>query len=122
MRFRVELRRTMKKIEAIIRPSRLEDVKQALAGLGIDAFTMCDVHGGVLGTRQTLVYRCHVFSVDVMPQIKIELVVGARMADDVIRAVIEAAHTGESDDGQVFVSEVSEAIRICNYQRDEAAV
>jgi nitrogen regulatory protein P-II 2 len=57
-----------------------------------------------------------------VPQIKIEVVVGARVADEVIQAVIEAAHTGESDDGQVFVSEVSEAIRICNYQRDEAAV
>ena len=57
-----------------------------------------------------------------LPKIKIEVVVGARVADEVIHAVIEAAHTGESDDGQVFVSEVSEAIRICNYQRDEAAV
>ena len=112
----------MKKIEAIIRPSRFEDVKRALNDLGIDAFTVCDVRGGVLGTRQRLIYRCHVYNVDVMPQIKIEVVVGTRMADEVIRAVIEAAHTGDSDDGQIFVSEVSEAIRICNYQRDEAAV
>ena len=112
----------MKKIEAIIRPSRFEDVKQALSNLGIDAFTMCDVRGGVLGTRQRLIYRCQEYSVEVQPQIKIEVVVGARVADDVIRALIEAAHTGDSDDGQVFVSEVSEAIRICNYQRDEAAV
>jgi nitrogen regulatory protein PII len=111
----------MKKIEAIIRQSRFEDVKQALNNLGIDAFTVCDVRGGVLGGSQRLVYRCHVYNVDV-PQIKIEVVVGARVADEVIQAVIEAAHTGESDDGQVFVSEVSEAIRICNYQRDEAAV
>jgi nitrogen regulatory protein PII len=112
----------MKKIEAIIRPSQFEDVKQALNNLGIDAFTMCDVHGGVMGTRQELIYRCQVYSVDMLPQIKIEVVVGARVADEVIRAVIEAARTGDSDDGQVFVSEVSEAIRICNYQRDEAAV
>ena len=69
-----------------------------------------------------LIYRCQAYSVDVLPQIKIEVVVGAREADEVIHAVIEAARTGESDDGQVFVSEVSEAIRICNYQRDEAAV
>ena len=112
----------MKKIEAIIRPSQFEDVKQALNELGIDAFTVCDVRSGVMGTRQRLIYRCQVYSVDVMPQIKIEVVVGARVADEVIRAVIEAAHTGDSDDGQIFVSEVSEVIRICNYQRDEAAV
>jgi nitrogen regulatory protein PII len=112
----------MKKIEAIIRPSRFEDVRQALSILGIDAFTICDVRGGVMGARQTLSYRCQAYSIDVMPQMKIEVVVGARLADEVIQAVIEAAHTGSSDDGQVFVSEVSEAIRICNYQRDEAAV
>jgi nitrogen regulatory protein PII len=92
-----------------------------LNDLGIDAFTVCEVRAGVTGSRQRLVYRCPVYSVDV-PQIKIEVVVGARAADEVIHAMIEAARTGEDDDGQIFVSEVSEAIRICNYQRDEAAV
>ena len=111
----------MKKIEAIIRQSQFEDAKQALSNLGIDTFTVWDVRGGALGASQKVVYRCQVYNVDV-PQMKIEVVVGARLADEVIHAVIEAAHTGDSDDGQVFVSEVSEAIRICNYQRDEAAV
>jgi nitrogen regulatory protein P-II 1 len=112
----------MKKIEAIIRPSQFEAVKQALASLGVGTITVSDVCGGTLGQSLTLLYRCQSYTVDVLPKVKIEVVVAARVADEVIHAVIEAARTGESDDGQVFVSEVSEAIRICNYQRDEAAV
>jgi nitrogen regulatory protein P-II 1 len=81
-----------------------------------------DVLGGVLGGSQRLLYRGQEYSVDVLPKIKIEVVVGARDADEVVQAVIDAAWTGEDDDGQVFVSEISEAIRICNRQRYEAAV
>ncbi len=112
----------MKKIEAIVRPERFEEVKQALADLGVGTITASEVCGGALGQSLRLTYRCQQYSVDVLPKIKIEVVVSAREADAVIQAVIEAAHTGESDDGQVFVSEITEAFRICNYQRDEAAV
>jgi nitrogen regulatory protein P-II 1 len=112
----------MKKIEAIIRPARFEEVRQALKSLGIDAITVSDVRGGIPGGSLRMTYRCQSYTVDVLPQLKIEVVVGARQADEVIHAVIEAARTGEDDDGQVFVSEVTEVIRICNYQRDEAAV
>jgi nitrogen regulatory protein P-II 1 len=111
----------MKKIEAIVRPDRFGEVKQALADLGIASITVSDVLGGTLGV-QRLHYRGHQYSVDVLPQVKIEFVVSSREADQVIQAVIDAAWTGEIDDGQVFVSELSEAIRICNGQRDEAAV
>ena len=112
----------MKKIEAIVRPDRYEDVKRALADLGVSAITVSEVCGGTLGQSRKLSYRCQQYSVDVLPKIKIETVVSAREADAVIHAVIEAARTGDSDDGQIFVSEISEAFRICNYQRDEAAV
>jgi nitrogen regulatory protein P-II 1 len=112
----------MKKIEAIVRRERFEEVKQALADLGVGAITASEVCGGNLGQPLQLTYRCQQYSVDVLPKIKIEVVVAAREADTVIQAVIEAAHTGEGDDGQVFVSEVTAAFRICNYQRDEAAV
>jgi nitrogen regulatory protein P-II 1 len=112
----------MKKIEAIFRPERFDEVKQALTSLGVGAITVSDVCGGTLGQSLRLSYRCQSYEVDVLPRVKIEVVVAAREADGVIRAVIEAARTGERDDGHVFVSEVSEAIRICNNQMDEAAV
>ena len=94
----------MKKIEAIVRPERFEEVKQALADLGVGTITASEVCGGTLGQSLRLSYRCQQYSVDVLPKIKIEVVVPAREADAVIHAVIEAAHTGESDDGQIFAS------------------
>jgi nitrogen regulatory protein P-II 1 len=112
----------MKKIEAIVRPDRFGEVKQALAGLGVAAITVSDVLGSMLGGSQRVLYRGQQYSADVLPKIKIEFVVSSREADQVIQAVIDAAWTGEIDDGQVFVSEITEAIRICNSQRDEAAV
>lgn len=125
MRFRLQLRlenwRIMKKIEAIVRPDRFGEVKQALADLGLDSLTVSDVLGGTLGVHRML-YRGNRYNVDVLPMVKVEFVVGSREADRAIQAVIDAAWTGEVDDGQVFVSELSEAIRICNGQRDEAAV
>jgi len=112
----------MRKIEAIIRPTRLDEVKEALAGLGVGGIALSYVWGEVLGRPQRLVYRCQEYTTDLQLKIKVEVVVGAREADKVIQAVIEAARTGDIDDGQVFVSEITEAIRICNNQRDEAAV
>lgn len=112
----------MKKIEAIIRPTRFEAVKAALSELGIRGITVTSVHGEVLGTSRTFTYRSHEYCIGLTSKLKVELVVGAREAGDVVQAVLDAARTGEIDDGHVFVYEVGEAIRICNCQRDEAAV
>jgi nitrogen regulatory protein P-II 1 len=112
----------MKKIEAIVRPDRFTEVQHALATLGVGTITVSHVSGGTLGQSHTLSYRGQQYSVDVRPKLKIEVVVSAREADAVIQTVIEAARTGDPEDGQVLVSDVTEAIRICNYQRDEAAV
>ena len=112
----------MKKIEAIIRPARFEAVKAALSELGVRGITVTSVHGEVLGNSQTFSYRSQEYRIDLVAKIKMEVVVGAREADDVVQAVIEAARTGEIDDGQIFVYNIAEAIRISNCQRDEAAV
>lgn len=112
----------MKRIEAIIRPARLPEVKEALANLGVGAITVSYAWGEALGEPQHFTYRCQNYKVDLLPKVKVEMLVGARFADEVIQAVIGAARTGEIDDGLVFVYEVAEAIRICDCQRDEAAV
>jgi nitrogen regulatory protein P-II 1 len=112
----------MKKIEAIIRTARFAAVKEALSALGVQGITVTHVQGEVLGYAQTFTYRCQQYRIDLTERLKVEVVVGSREADDVIQAVIAAARTGEIDDGQIFVYDVAEAIRICNCQRDEAAV
>jgi nitrogen regulatory protein P-II 1 len=112
----------MKKVEAIIRTARFAAVKEALSELGVRGITVTHVQGEVLGHAQTFTYRCQQYRIDLAERLKVEVVVGSREADDVIQAVIAAARTGEIDDGQIFVYDVAEAIRICNYQRDEAAV
>ena len=111
----------MKKIEATIRPERLDDVREAVSRLGITEMTVFNVRGEGIGQQCRVLYRCAEHMVGA-PRLKVELVVGARQADDVIQAILDSAWTGESDDGQVYVSEVAELIRVSNRQRDEAAV
>lgn len=112
----------MKKIEAIIQPFKLEDVKAALKAIGIDGMTVTEVrgHGRQKGHRE--VYRGHEYEVDLLPKVKLEMVVPSARADEVIRAVLESARTGKIGDGKIFVYEVSEAIRIRNQDRGEAAL
>lgn len=112
----------MKKIEALIRPNRFDEVKAALLHLGVSGLTVSHVRCDVLGTSPRLAYRCQEYAVDLEPKVKIEVVVGSRSADDVVEAIVDVARTGNIDDGQIFISEIAEAIRICNRQRDEAAV
>lgn len=112
----------MKKIEAIIQPFKLEDVKDALTGIGIDGMTVSEVrgHGRQKGHRE--VYRGQEYEVDLLPKVKLEMVVPSARAEEVIRTLAAAARTGKIGDGKIFVYEVAEAIRIRNDDRGEAAL
>jgi nitrogen regulatory protein P-II 1 len=112
----------MKKIEAIIQPFKLEDVKEALKSIGIDGMTVSEVrgHGRQKGHKE--VYRGQEYEVDLLPKVKIEMIVPSARADEVIRAVIQSARTGKIGDGKIFVYDVVDAIRIRNEERGEAAL
>ncbi len=112
----------MKKIEAIIQPFKLEEVKEALKGIGIDGMTVSEVrgHGRQKGHKE--VYRGQEYQVDLLPKVKIEMVVPSGRADEVIKTVVSAARTGKIGDGKIFVYDVAEAIRIRNDDRSDAAL
>lgn len=112
----------MKKIEAIIQPFKLEEVKEALKGIGIDGMTITEVrgHGRQKGHKE--VYRGQEYTVDLLPKVKIEMVVLASRAEEAITVLCEAARTGKIGDGKIFVSGISETIRIRNNDRGEAAL
>jgi nitrogen regulatory protein P-II 1 len=112
----------MKKIEAIIQPFKLEDVKEALKSIGVDGMTISDVrgHGRQKGHKE--VYRGQEYEIDLLPKTKLELVVSDARLDEVIRAIRLAARTGKIGDGKLFVSDVAEAIRIRNDDRGESAL
>jgi nitrogen regulatory protein P-II 1 len=112
----------MKKIEAIIQPFKLEEVKEALKAIGIDGMTITEVrgHGRQKGHKET--YRGQEYNVDLLPKVKVELVVTDGRLDEVTGAIANAARTGKIGDGKIFVYEVLEAIRIRNDDRGEAAL
>jgi nitrogen regulatory protein P-II 1 len=112
----------MKKIEAIIQPHKLEDVKEALKGIGIDGMTIIEVrgHGRQKGHKE--VYRGMEYQVDLLPKVKLELVVTDARADEVIRTLSSAARTGKIGDGKVFIFDVADAVRIRNDDRGDAAL
>jgi nitrogen regulatory protein P-II 1 len=112
----------MKKIEAIIQPHKFEDVKEALKNIGITGMTVTEVrgHGRQKGHKE--VYRGMEYQVDLLPKVKLEVVVPAERAEELIRTLIGAAATGKIGDGKVFVYDVAEAIRIRNDERGEAAL
>ncbi len=112
----------MKKIEAIIQPFKLEEVKEALKAVGIDGMTITEVrgHGRQKGHKE--VYRGQEYNVDLLPKVKIELVVPSARAEEVIRTLSGAARTGNIGDGKIFVYDVAEAIRIRNEDRGESAL
>jgi nitrogen regulatory protein P-II 1 len=113
---------SMKKIEAIIQPHKLEEVKEAIKGIGIDGMTVSEVrgHGRQKGHKE--VYRGMEYQVDLLPKIKLEIVVPSARADEVIRTLVAAARTGKIGDGKIFVFDVAEAIRIRNDERGETAL
>ena len=112
----------MKKIEAIIQPFKLEEVKDALKAIGIDGMTIYEVrgHGRLKGHKE--VYRGQEYNVDLLPKMKIEMVVSSDRAEEVLRTLSAAARTGKIGDGKIFVYDVAEAIRIRNDDRGEAAL
>src|SRR3954463_4225602 len=112
----------MKKIEAVIQPFKLEEVKEALKAIGIDGMTITEVrgHGRQKGHKE--VYRGQEYNVDLLPKVKLELVVANARSEEVVKALAAAARTGKIGDGKVFVYDVPEAIRIRNDDRGEAAL
>jgi len=112
----------MKKIEAIIQPFKLDEVKEALKGIGIDGMTISEVrgHGRQKGHKE--VYRGQEYNVDLLPKVKVEIVVPADRSDEVVSALSGAARTGKIGDGKIFVYEVAEVIRIRNGDRGDMAL
>ena len=112
----------MKKIEAIIQPHKLEEVKEALKSIGIDGMTITEVrgHGRQKGHKE--VYRGMEYQVDLLPKVKIELVVTDARFEEVIQTVGSSARSGKIGDGKIFVFDVAEAIRIRNDDRGEGAL
>ena len=112
----------MKKVEAIIQPFKLEEVKEALIGIGIDGMTDSEVrgHGRQKGHKE--VYRGQEYQVDLLPKVKLEMVIPAERLDEVVRTLVSSARTGKIGDGKIFVFDVADAIRIRNDERGEAAI
>ena len=112
----------MTKIEAIIQPFKLDDVKNALTGIGIDGMTISEVrgHGRQKGHKE--VYRGQEYNVDLLPKLKIEVIVATSRSEEVLTTLAAAARTGQIGDGKIFVSEIAEAIRIRNGDRGEGAL
>ena len=112
----------MKKIEAIIKPFKLEDVKEALAEIGVEGMTVTEVKGFGRQKGHTEIYRGSEYTVDFLPKVKFDLVVSDDRVDTAVKAIIKAAKTGKIGDGKIFVTHIEEAIRIRTEERGENAV
>ncbi|MCR5536635.1 MAG: P-II family nitrogen regulator [Succinivibrio sp.] len=112
----------MKKITAIIKPFKLDTVREALTSLGIMGLTVTDVKGFGRQKGHTELYRGAEYVVDFLPKSKIELVVADEQCDKCVQTIIEAAHTGKIGDGKIFISEVSKVVRIRTQEEDEEAL
>jgi len=112
----------MKKIEAIIKPFKLEEVKDSLSEIGIEGMTVSEVKGFGRQKGHTEIYRGSEYTVDFLPKIKIELVVADAQKDAAVAAIVKAAKTGKIGDGKVFVSSIEDAVRIRTEEKGDAAV
>ena len=112
----------MKKIEAIIKPFKLEEVKDALGDIGIEGMTVSEVKGFGRQKGHTEIYRGSEYTVDFLPKIKIELVLSDTRVDAAVAAIVKSAKTGKIGDGKVFVSNIEDAIRIRTDEKGKAAV
>ena len=112
----------MKKIEAVIQPHKLDDVKEALKDIGVDGMTISDVrgHGRQKGHRE--VYRGQEYTVDLLPKVKLEIVVPDSRLEETVKTLGDAARTGKLGDGKIFVSTIEDAVRIRNNDRGEGAL
>lgn len=112
----------MKKIEAVVKPFKVEDVKEALAEIGIEGMTLSEVRGFGRQKGHSEIYRGSEYTVDFLPKVKFELVVPDDRAQRAVEAILRSAKTGKIGDGKVFVSEVEQAIRIRTDERGAEAV
>ena len=112
----------MHKIEAIIQPSKLDEVKDALIEIGVQGITVLEARGHGRQKGHTEFYRGREYAVDLLPKVKLELVVSEAMLERSIQAIITAARTGKIGDGKIFVSRIDDAIRIRNDERGEIAL
>ncbi|WP_456323965.1 P-II family nitrogen regulator [Hydrogenimonas sp.] len=112
----------MKKIEAIIKPFKLEDVKEALAEAGITGMTVSEVKGYGRQAGHTELYRGAEYVVDFIPKIKIEVVVSQKDVENAVQAIVESARTGKIGDGKIFVTDIERVIRIRTGEEDEEAI
>jgi len=107
----------MTKLEAVIQPSKLDAVKEALLEIGIDGLTVLEVRGHGRQKGHTEFYRGREYSVDLLPKIKLEVVLHDEKVDEVVKTILKAAQTGKIGDGKIFLSRIDEAIRIRNEER-----
>lgn len=112
----------MKKIEAIIKPFKLEEVKDALGEIGIEGMTVSEVKGFGRQKGHTEIYRGSEYTVDFLPKVKLEIVVSDELAEQAVATIVKSAKTGKIGDGKVFVSDVQEAVRIRTDERGHSAV
>jgi len=112
----------MKKIEAIIRPFRIDDVREALAEIGVKGMTLTEVKGYGRQKGHTELYRGSEYQIDFLPKIKLEVVVPDRMEDQVIEAILKTARTGQVGDGKIFVYNVDDAVRVRTGEAGESAL
>ena len=112
----------MKKIEAIIKPFKLDEVREALSEVGVTGLTVTEVKGFGRQKGHTELYRGAEYVVDFLPKVKIEIVVGAEKLDAVIEAIVKAARTGKIGDGKIFVTSVEQVVRIRTGETNAAAI
>jgi nitrogen regulatory protein PII len=112
----------MKKIEAIIRPFRIDDVREALAEIGVKGMTLTEVKGYGRQKGHTELYRGSEYQIDFLPKLKIEVVVADRMAETVVDTIIKAAKTGQVGDGKIFIYDVEDAVRVRTGESGEDAL
>ena len=112
----------MKKVEAVIKPFKLDDVKEALTQLGVFGMTVTEVRGFGRQKGHTELYRGSEYTIDFLPKVKIEVVVPNEMVDKVVSAIASAAKTGSIGDGKVFVLPIGEAVRIRTGEKGESAI
>jgi nitrogen regulatory protein P-II 1 len=113
---------SMKKVEAIIKPFKLDEVREALTEVGITGMTVTEVKGFGRQKGHTEIYRGAEYAVDFLPKIKLELVLPDALVEQAVETIIQAAHSGKIGDGKIFVSSIEQAIRIRTGERDDAAV
>jgi len=112
----------MKKIEAVIKPFKLEEVREALSDIGINGLTVTEVKGFGRQKGHTELYRGAEYTIDFLPKVKLELVVSDDILDSAMDAIVKAAHTGKIGDGKIFVTSVEQALRIRTGETGEEAV